>query len=79
MNNNRVLKNFTCIFLFIIYIAVYRLFIVTNLLRYSEFVTASFLLIITFIAIMFFGFRKDKITPLKKNIYAIYMPIFNLF
>ena len=71
MNNNRVLKNFTCIFLFIIYIAVYRLFIVTNLLRYSEFVTASFLLIITFIAIMFFGFRKDKITPLKKNIYAI--------
>ncbi len=71
MNNNRVIKNFVCVSLFIIYIFLYRLFIVTKLLKYTEFITASFMLIMTFIAILFYGYRKDKINPLKKNVYII--------
>lgn len=71
MNNNRILKNFSILSLLIIYIVVYRLFVVKYFLPYAEFITGTFLMLMAFLGIIFYGYRKDKITPLKKQIYII--------
>ena len=71
MNNNRILKNFSILALLVIYIVLYRLFVVEHCLQYADFITATFLMLIAFLGIIFYGYRKDKITPLKKQIYII--------
>ena len=71
MNNNRILKNFSILSLLIIYIVLYRLFVVKQFLPLAEFITATFLILIAFLGILFYGYRKDKITPLKKQVYII--------
>ena len=71
MNNNRILKNLFLLSLIVIYISVYRLFVVKHFLQYAEFISATFLILIAFLGIMFYGYRKDKVTPLKKQVYII--------
>ncbi|MBQ2639341.1 MAG: signal peptidase I [Bacilli bacterium] len=71
MNNYRVLKNFSILFSLIIYIFLYRLFVLRHFLKYAEFITATFLVILTFFSILFFDYRKNKTNPLKKQVTII--------
>lgn len=50
----------------IIYIIIYQTLILNNLLKYSESLSASLILIVMFLSILLFGFRKDNANRLKK-------------
>ena len=52
----------------IIYTIVYQTYILKNLLKYSESLSASLILIIMFLSILLFGYRKDNPNRLKKLI-----------
>lgn len=71
MPSTRTLKNFILLFLLVIYIVVYRLFVIENFLEYIEFISAAVLMVLVYISICLFGFQKDKITHLKKQVNTI--------
>ena len=57
-----------CLFLYTI---IFRLVIMSNYLKYSESINAAAMIFFLFISIALLGFRKDKATELKKNIFTI--------
>ena len=61
-------KSVVLCLILIIYTIIYQTYILKNLLKYSESLSASLILIIMFLSILLFGFRKDKINRLKKLI-----------
>ena len=67
----RIIKNSIILSLLIIYLVIYRLYILKNQLGYVGFSTAAFLIIVAFIAIWFYGYRKDKKNILKKKIISL--------
>ena len=71
MTNTKMIKNFSILTLFVIYILVYRLFVVPNFLKYAEFINAATLIIFVAISITLYGYRKDKLTPLTKQVTII--------
>ena len=52
----------------IIYGLFFQMVIINKLLKYSEYLSTAFILIITFFAIRLFGFQKDKKTRVKEKI-----------
>ena len=67
----RTIKSWVILFLLSAYIVLYKLFIFQSYMKYSEFISASFLGITLALAILFLGFRKDKTTILGKNVFKI--------
>ena len=67
----RTVKSWFILVLLAAYIVLYKLFIFQNYMRYSEFISASFLAVVLALSILFLGFRKDKITILGKNVFKI--------
>lgn len=67
----RNLKNFSFIFSLIAYIYIYFTVVLQKSLENSEVITASFLMIITFLSFYAYGYRKDKINIKKKNIVTV--------
>lgn len=65
----RSLKNGVILALLAAYIVLYKLFIFQNYMKYSEIISASFLVVLLGLAIKLLGFRKDKITVLTKNVF----------
>lgn len=55
----------------ILYAVLYRFVILRYLLRYSELITASFVMFITFITYLFYGFQKKKFNKVRKNILIV--------
>ncbi len=79
MTNSKKIKNYILIMALVIYIIIYRLFIVENFLKYIEFINAAVLMIFVFIGIHLLGFQKDKITPTKKKVNIITLTQILLF
>ncbi len=69
--SKRDVKNISILLVLFVYVILYRLFIFPNHMGISEIVTASFLLILTGVAVGFLGYRKDKRTILRDNIFRI--------
>ena len=67
----RTIKSWVILVLLSAYIILYKLFIFQSYMKYSEFISASFLGITLALAILFLGFRKDKTTILGKNVFKI--------
>lgn len=57
--------------LIIAYIVLYKFFIFENYMKYSEFISVSFLGVVLALSIIFLGFRKSKNTILGKNVFKI--------
>ena len=55
----------------ILYAVLYRFVILRYLLRYSELITASFVMFITFITYLFYGFQKKKFNKVRRNILIV--------
>lgn len=66
--NNRIFKNGLLISLLLIYIVLYRVVILNYYLKYSEILTATFSLILCFIAYMFYGFQKNFHNKIKNDV-----------
>ena len=64
-------KNFLLLGLFFLYIVFFVVYISKNLLKYSESITAAFLILITFFAVLLLGYRKDKTSILKKSLFNL--------
>lgn len=64
-------KNICLILSLFAYIFIYLFFLLDKVLKYSEVITASYLLFILFISLIFFGYQKDKKNFLKKKIFLI--------
>lgn len=79
MKCSRQFKTISILLILLVYIFVYRLFIMTHFLKYTEFINASFLMIILFLTIFLFSYQKDKPTPLKKKINLITAILIILF
>ena len=75
--NERSLKNSILLVLIAGYTLLYKLFIFQNYMKYSEIISASFVIALLGIAIAFLGFRRDKPTVLSKNVMRVV--IFYLF
>ena len=73
----RSLKNYFLLIALAAYIVLYKLFIFQNYMKYSEIISASFLIVLLGLSIKFLGFRKDKSTVLSKNVMRVV--IFYLF
>lgn len=79
MKCSRQFKTIGILLILLVYIFVYRLFIMTHFLKYTEFINASLLMIILFLTIFLFPYQKDKPTPLKKKINLITAILIILF
>ena len=79
MKCSRQFKTISILLILLVYIFVYRLFIMTHFLKYTEFINASFLMIILFFTIFLFPYQKDKSTPLKKKVNLITAILIILF
>lgn len=66
--SKRTIKDISILSLIFIYTIIYRLVIFKHALKYSEIITATFLMLLAFISILLLGFQKDKKTRLKQYI-----------
>ena len=67
----RSIKSSFILLLLASYVVLYKLFIFQNYMKYSEIITASFLVVLLALAIILLGFRKDKTTVLGKNVFRV--------
>ena len=67
----RSIKSWLIIVLLTAYIVLYKFFIFQNYMKYSEIISASFLMFLLVLSIGLLGFRKDKITILTKNVFKV--------
>ena len=67
----RSIKSWLIIVLLTAYIVLYKFFIFQNYMKYSEIISASFLMFLLALSIGLLGFRKDKITILTKNVFKV--------
>lgn len=67
----RTIKSWSILVLIIAYIVLYKFFIFENYMKYSEFISVSFLGVVLALSIIFLGFRKSKNTILGKNVFKI--------
>ena len=77
--SKRMIKNISILSLLFIYTIVYRLFIFKNVLKYSEVINATFLMVLTFIAILLLGYQKDKRTRIKQYVNRMTISIILIF
>lgn len=77
--NKKNINNIILISLLFIYVLFYRLVLFNKYLSYSESISASVILFITFIAIVRLGFKKNKTTILKRNVTNLSITIIILF
>ncbi len=73
------LKNFIIILLLGTYIYLYVFYILNKFLKYSESITSGVMIIIAFVAYLFYGYAKDKKTYAKKSIFQIIITQIILF
>ena len=73
----RSIKNYFLLIALAAYVVLYKLFIFQNYMKYSEIISASFIIVLLGLSIKFLGFRKDKSTVLSKNVMRVV--IFYLF
>lgn len=66
--NKRKIYSLMLLILLFAYLLINRLFIMKSLLEYSEFISASVLLLLTFMTILLLGYKKSKTTSQKKDI-----------
>lgn len=65
-------KNSIILLSIAIYIGIFLTFILKNYLKYAEFITASFMLLLTYFSILLLGYQKDKKGILKtRTIYIV--------
>ena len=64
----RSVKNIILLFLFTAYIIIYKLFIFSNSMKYSEMINVSFLIVLLSISIFFLGFRRCKNNYMSQNV-----------
>lgn len=67
--NDRKVKNGIFILIITLYVLSYFLIVKNNFLRYGEFLTASFMMLMLFVSYMWYGFQKDKKNEIKKTIF----------
>ncbi len=77
--NNKHKKIISILLLLVIYLFITKIYIYPNYIKYLEYITSAFLIIIVFIAINIFGFQKDKKTELKKNVLILEITILFAF
>ena len=77
--NKKGIKNRCLLFSLLIYILLYRLVIYEHILKYSESITAAFMMIMLFVAIMLLGFQKNKTTKITKYVTNITITIIVIF
>ena len=65
---NRSKTNFIFFLLILVYILVYVFFVLNNLLKYAECISAAFSIVLFFLALLFYGFRKIYLTNKKKEV-----------
>lgn len=69
--NKRSTKNLILFALITIYIFVYRFIIYANFLKYSDNLTAAFMIIVTSLSIYFLGYRKLNNSELKNRFFLV--------
>ena len=69
--SKRDIKNIGLLLVLIIYVICYRFFIFTNFMKISEIISAAFLLVVLGFGIWLLGFRKDKRTVLRDNVFRV--------
>ena len=66
--SNKLIKTTCLLSLMIVYLFIYKYYVFEHFLEFSEYITAAFTIIVSFLAVLLFGFKKDKITELKKSV-----------
>ena len=77
--SKRTIKDISILSLIFIYAIVYRLIIFEHALKYSESITATFLMVLAFISVLLLGFQKDKKTRIKQYITRMTISIIIIF
>lgn len=77
--SRRTIKNISILSLIFIYTIVYRLVIFKHALKYSESITAAFLLLLAFGSIVLLGYQKDKKTRIKQYVTRTTISIIIIF
>ena len=77
--SKRTIKDISILSLIFIYTIVYRLIIFERALKYSEVITATFLMVIAFVTVLLLGFQKDKKTRIKQYITRTTISIIIIF
>ena len=67
----RSFKNIFILVLLVAYVFAYKLVIFQSCMKYSEIITASFMVLLFGLGVKFLGFRRDKSTVLSKNVLRV--------
>lgn len=78
IQNNKVISIIVLCILFI-YMTIYRFIILNNFLKYEEFITSSFFIIMTVLTIWVLGFRKNKVERVNDSKLLILIAILLLY
>lgn len=77
--SKRTIKNISILSLIFIYTIIYRLVIFKYALKYSESITATFLMLLAFASILLLGYQKDKKTRIKQYVTRTTISIIIIF
>ena len=68
-------KNSTIVILLLmfLYVIFYRLFLIKEVLKYAEIITACFITVMLFVTVKLLGFQEDKKTRLKQSVFTVAM------
>ena len=69
----RVIKNVSLLLILILYVFIYKAIIFPGFMKYSEIISASFLIAYLGITIFSLGYRKDRETILSQNVFKFTM------
>lgn len=71
MRKNKIIASISILIYLIAFVVFYLFILVEKHLKYADTISAANLIIVSFIAIFLLGFKKDKKTFLKKNVFKI--------
>lgn len=67
----RKIINTSIILILFLYTLFNRFYLLNNYLKYAEFISAAFIIIITFLSIYLYGFKKSRNTKIEKEVVSI--------
>ena len=65
----RIIKNISLLVFLLLYVFLYKVVVFPNFMKYSEIITASFLVVFLGLSVFLLGFRKDRETILFQNVF----------
>ena len=77
--SKRKINNISILSILFLYILFYRFFLLREYLKYAEYISAAFIIVLLFISIFLLGFKKNRKSKINKDITTLVVSVIILF